>query len=81
MNVYEPTLPVETVTGMIGNFKMKTPTFAVFICGGVNCKAYNSVAKAMAIRDLSVSWTLEGHYVESRFGREFVAEHGRVSHP
>lgn len=79
MNVNTPAVPVETVTGLVQNFEMRTPTFAVFVCGGVPCKSYNLAAKAMEIRDHSVPWTLEGHYVESRFGREFVAEHGRVA--
>ena len=79
MNVNKPAVPLETVTGLVENFKMKTPTLAVFVCGGVPCKSYDRAAKAMEIRDQAVPWTLQGYYVESRFGREFVVEHGRVA--
>lgn len=79
MNVNTPAVPVETVNGLVQSFKMKTPTFAVFVCGGVSCKSYNRAAKAMEIRDHSVPWSLQGYYVESRFGREFVVEHGRIA--
>ncbi|HYY73088.1 MAG TPA: hypothetical protein VE778_05795 [Candidatus Bathyarchaeia archaeon] len=79
MNVNAPGVRIETVTGLIENFTKKTPAFAVFVCGGVNCKAYNDAAKQLEIRDHTCIWTLEGHYVESRFGREFVAEHGHVT--
>ena len=69
----------ETVSGRIESFRKLTPTLATFRVDRIACKAeYHAVAFVERWSKSPDSvYIFDGHYQQSRFGREFVTKHGR----
>jgi len=69
----------ETVCGQIKQFRKITPTLATFRVNGTPCKVEQlAVARIESwSKNPDCVYEFQGAYQQSRFGREFVAVHGR----